>query len=161
MIAIDNCIISSLSKINRLDILKNLKGIFTSQGVFGEAINSEIEIIVNSISHALDEWLEIKSLEKPQEISKIQEKYQALSYVDCELILLCIENKCILLTDDTKLLKIAKNEFNISTFDMCELLLSFKRKKILNQNDINQIIEDLEKKDRYIFSKDNFILLRQ
>ena len=70
-------------------------------------------------------------------------------------------NKCIFLIDDTKLLKIAKNEFNISTFDMCELLLSFKRKKILNQNDINQIIEDLEKKDRYIFSKDNFILLRQ
>ncbi len=161
MIAIDNCIISSLSKINRLDILKNLKGIFTSPGVFEEAINSEIEIIVNSISQALDEWLEIKSLEKPQEISKVQEKYRALSYVDCELILLCIEYNCILLTDDTKLLKIAENKFNISTFDLCELLLSFKRKRILKLDDINQIIEDLEKKDRYKFSKDNFVLLLQ
>ena len=82
-------------------------------------------------------------------------------YVDCELILLCSENQCILLTDDKDLIRIAENEFNIDTFDLCQLLLTLKRKKVLNLKEIDEIIIALEKKDSYKFSHENLLLLRK
>ena len=154
MIAVDNCILSSLSKIGRLDLLKSFDNLITTSGVIQEGLKSEDKKLVESISSALDDWLSIKSINKPQTIPEIQAKHPSLSYIDCELILLCKEQKCILLSDDTKLINISENEFSIDTFDLFELLTALKNKDKLNSEEINNIIKDQEKKDRYKFSKD-------
>lgn len=154
MIVVDNCILSSLSKIGRLDLLKNFENLFITPGVIQEAMKSEDTKIVESISLALDDWLSIKSIKKTQDITDIQSKHPALSNIDCEMILLCKEEKGILLSDDTKLINISENEFNIETFDLLELLLALKNKEKIKSDDINKIVNDLEEKDRYIFSKD-------
>ena len=77
------------------------------------------------------------------------------------MILLCSENQCILLTDDRDLTIIAENEFNIDTFDLRQLLLTLKRRKILNVREIDEIIIALEKKDSYKFSPESLLLLRE
>ena len=115
-------------------------------------MRSEDTKIIESISSALDDWLMVKPIKKPQNIPD-------LSYIDCELILLCKEQKCILLTDDTKLITISENNFNIETFDFFEFLITLKNRKKLGTKDINKIVTDLEKKDHYKFSKDKLKLL--
>ena len=159
MIVVDNCILSSLSKIDRLDLLKSFKNLFTTPGVIEEALRSEDTKIIESISSALDDWLIVKPIKKPQNIPDLQTEHPALSYIDCELILLCKEQKCILLTDDTKLITISENNFNIETFDFFEFLITLKNRKKLGTKDINKIVTDLEKKDHYKFSKDKLKLL--
>ena len=154
MIVVDNCILSSLSKIDRLDLLKSFNNLYTTPGVIEEALRSEDNKIIESISSALDDWLNVKPIKKTQKIPDIQTKYPALSYIDCELILLCKEQKYILLTDDTKLINISEDNFNIETFDLFELLITLKNRKRLGTKEINKIVNDLEKKDHYKFSKD-------
>jgi len=158
---VDNCIISSLSKISRLHFLKHFQGVVVAHGVIEEALNSDIPQIIDSLTSALKDWLEQKTVNKPEEIPQIQKIHPHLSYVDCELILLCSENQFILLTDDKDLIRIAENEFNIDTFDLCQLLLTLKRKKVLNLKEIDEIIIALEKKDSYKFSHENLLLLRK
>ena len=161
MIVVDNCILSSLSKIDQLDLLNCFKKLFTTPGVIKEALRSEDTKIIESISSALDDWLIVKPIKKPQNIPNIQTEYPALSYIDCELILLCKEQKCILLTDDTKLINISEDNFNIETFDLFEMLIALKNKKKLSSEEIDIIIIDLEKKDHYKFSKNKLKTLKE
>ena len=161
MIVVDNCIISSLSKVGRLEILRNFSQVFTSQGVVEEILRSEIPSLIQSVSRALKGWLEVRALETNLNNSYVLGHQPALSYVDCELVLLCLEYDAVLLTDDTKLIIVAENEFGIRTFDLCETILALKRRRILSPEDVLKIIEDLEKKDRYSFSTGKIALLTE
>lgn len=93
-------------------------------------------------------------------ILNIQKENTALSIVDCELILLCLENEGALLSDDTKLLDIAGKKFGIRTFDLCDMIRSLKHKEKLDQEEVERIIIELERKDRYRFSRSSLRLLR-
>lgn len=136
-----------------MDLLEHISGIITSPGVVEELINSEIESIINSLRLALDDFLRISHAYKPQEIISYQEDHPALSYVDCELILISNNLSCPLLTDDAKLIAIAEEEFNIRVFDLCDLLLVLKEKNIISSKEIRKIAQDLELKDHYRFSQ--------
>lgn len=155
MILVDNCIISSLAKIDRMELLRNYPDVYTIHGVIEEAFESDISSIVNSLSNALDDWLGVEEVNNINRIPKLQHNYPSLSYIDCELIVSCEENEAILFTDDTKLLKIAENDFNITTYDLCEILLSLKNKNIIFSDEMEEIIEELKKKDRYKFSEED------
>lgn len=153
MIIVDNCIISSLSKIDRLEYLENYPEIYTIHGVVEEAFESEIPSIVEALSDALDDWLDVIEVGKINRIPKLQRDYPSLSYIDCELIVSCEENEAILFTDDTKLLGIAEKDFDITTYDLCEILFSLKNEDIILLGEMEKINEDLKKKDRYKFSE--------
>lgn len=160
MIVVDNCILSSLSKINRLDLLSRFKEVCTIQGVLEEAMNSDIESVMDSVLRASKKWLSIKHIAHPQNLPEIRAKHQALSFTDCELILLSKENDCPLLTDDTKLIEIAEKKFGIEVFDLFDLLMVSKKKGIIASKDIEKIILELRKKDNYEFPKAKLIILR-
>jgi len=68
MIVVDNCIISSLSKIKCLELLKYYNDIRTSDGVVQEAFKSEIDVIIKPLSEALTKWIKVVHLDLPQEI---------------------------------------------------------------------------------------------
>ncbi len=161
MIVIDNCILSSFSKIKRIELLKHLKDPHTSPGVIEEVLNSDMDVLIKSIKYALDNYLMISSYSYPQEIPDIQDKYPRLSYVDCELILLSKTHGCPLLTDDTDLIAIAADKFDIKVFDLCEFLMAMKNSEVLDLADLNDIIHNLERKDHYKFSKKCLRLLKQ
>lgn len=159
MIVVDNCILSSLSKIGRMDLLKHFKGPITSPGVVEEALSSATEAVIEGVSAALNDFLEVRIVSKHPDIPRLQAKYHALSYVDCELLLLCSEEGCPLLTDDSKLIRVAENTFHIPVYDLCDVFLALRRKKVLDRDEIAAIICDLERKDGYKFSKDDLLTL--
>jgi len=113
-----------------------------------------MESIMNPVQKASKKWLKIRSVRKPEDLPEMKAKHSALSFIDCELIMLCKENNCILLSDDTKLIEVAENEFDIETFDLFGLLLTNRKKGVISKKDIDNIIPSLRKKDHYEFSKD-------
>lgn len=160
MILVDNCVISSLIKIDRLELLKHFEGVTTTSGVIEEAFNSEITKIIKSLSNALDNWIEVEKITDNMRVLKIQNRYPSLSWVDSEIIILCLEKEAVLFTDDRRLIQIAEKEFGIETYDLCEILVGLKKKDLLLIDDIEDIVEKLEKKDRYIFSEEDLKMLR-
>ena len=159
MIVVDNCIISSLAKIEHLNLLRQFPDITTTPGVVEEAMRSEISEIISELSAAINNWILIRSPQSVEEVGELRLSHPALSYVDCELIYLCKENNGILFSDDTKLVNIAENEFNIEAFTLVEILLALKNRKILNRDAMKAILKGLEKKDRYGFSQDDISVL--
>jgi predicted nucleic acid-binding protein len=153
LILVDNCIISSLSKIGRLDLLKNLNGISTSIGVIKEIQNSQIQGLITESERAIKKWMLVRAPKDPNCVTKIQEDHPGLSYVDSELIVLCKEDGSMLMTDDSLLLEIAEKKFDLNTADLFEFLIALKNRDILKRTELCTIISTLEKKDRYSFPK--------
>lgn len=159
MILVDNCIISSLAKISKLELLKHFGGIHISPGVFDEAMDSGISAIERKVKKAIGIWMHIKVITDRTAIHRIKTDNLKLSYVDCELIYLADKLKCALFTDDRDLGKIAENKFHITIFDLESILLTLKNVGKITIGDIKEIIEELERKDSYKFSKDKIDLL--
>ena len=70
-----------------------------------------MESIMGPVRKASKKWLKMKTIRNPEDLPEMRAKYPALSFVDCELIMLCRENNGILLSDDTKLIEIAEKEY--------------------------------------------------
>jgi len=151
LIVVDTSVISSLSKIGRLELLKEFSEVRTTSSVVEEALDSEISSIMESLSRSLDDWLKVSTVVAINSIRKIQEDYPLLSHVDGGLIVFCRKNDGVLLTDDRRMLEVAEEEFDIETFDLCELLLALKNEDVISEDEIEDIIEQLKKKDRYEF----------
>jgi len=143
-----------------IHLLKNFREISTTAGVVEEILRSDRSEIIDPISSSFNKWLKIHSCSDYQRILEIQRENSALSIVDSELIILCLDNEAVLLSDDTKLLSIAEEKFGVTTFDLCDMIISLKNKEKLDRDEIERIIIDLERKDRYRFSRSSLRLLR-
>lgn len=154
MILLDNCILSSLAKIQKLNLLRHFGEVCISSGVFEEALHSGVIGIEKEIKHALGFWLSIQSVDDRLKIHELKDKNPMLSDVDCELIYLAKNLNCRILTDDRALGEIAKSKFNIDIFDLESILLTLKAEKIITTKDLKKIIIKLEKKDAYKFAEE-------
>ena len=152
MIIVDACILSSLSKIRRLELLLEFDEIITTSPVINELIESENEEIIQPLTKALRKWIRVLDDVDYGRASIIQRSFPYLSLVDCELLVACQDNDCILFSDDGRLLNVAGREYKIESYALHEIMLALKRTKVLNNQDIKEIIIELEKKDRYKFS---------
>jgi predicted nucleic acid-binding protein len=118
LIIADTNIISSFSKIHRLELLKHFNDLTISYGVIDEILRSKNNELILQLSSALNEWLKKISVIDLNEIITIQKDHDLLSIVDCELILICKENNADLISDDIDLLNIANEEYSIETYDL-------------------------------------------
>ena len=154
MIVIDTCIISSLVKTGRLELLRWFKDACTSPGVIREISSSGNPVLAKHVSDALTDWLTVRTVKNPDDLSSLQELYPVLGHVDCELVLLSKELKSALLTDDSRLIEEAGAEFGIETFDLCDVLVVLRMKDKIDGNQQDELIAELERKDHYKFSKE-------
>jgi len=152
---VDTSIISSLAKIGRLEMLKEFSDVWTTAGVVEEIVDSDISSVIDPLSNSLNDWVKTSTVVDIQRIRKIQRDYPSLSYVDSGLMIFCQKNDAILLTDDRKMLDVAEQEFEIDTYDLCEIFIALKNRELISEEDIVDIIEDLKKKDRYEFSEED------
>ncbi len=76
------------------------------------------------------------------------------------MILSCEENDAVLFSDDTRPIDVAEMDFNIRTFDLCDILIALKKRNRLPQDQIEEMIDQLERKDHYIFKEDSLIKLK-
>ena len=165
MILLDTCILSSLAKIEKLSLLdilfrkhfcyitaSILKELNTNK-IAGFKFVEKIEEMV-SFTEAKNKICilspESKELEQAY---KLQDQYN-LSLVDCECIVLARLKNAILLTDDTKLGKVALKEGIQKVYDLKSLLeANIIEEKIKNREELEEIIECLRRRDYYLFSE--------
>ncbi len=149
---LDNSVLSSLAKIGKLGILKNMGKITVLNSVLDEAFRSWIETIGIELEKALNDWLTVQSTAIDTiSIYKYRKAHPQLSRVDCELILTAEKLGCGLITDDQDLALFAEQK-RITVFDLESILLALKEKNILTREDIALIVAELEVKDSYKFS---------
>ncbi len=159
MPVIDTCILSSLSKINKLYVLTETpKDYRITPSVLNELDKNRIAgfKFVEKIYELLADGklqqtpVDIDGLKN---IQKLREKYR-LSLADCECIIACREHNDILLTDDTYLAKIAAKEGIKQVYDLKDLLgASITNQTIENNAELHEIISLLKEKDHYEFSE--------
>ncbi|MGB8216084.1 MAG: PIN domain-containing protein [Candidatus Methanoperedens sp.] len=164
---IDTCILSSLAKIDRLDLLDILfKKHF---GYITPSILNELNInkiagfkFVEKIEEKIS-FIQVKNKicvlspdsKELEQAYKFKEMYK-LSLADCESIVLAKSRKDILLTDDSYLGKVASQEGIKKIFDLKSLLeANIIEGKISNRKELEEIIESLKQKDYYSFSEDD------
>lgn len=167
MILIDTCILSSLAKIDRLnllDILFKKHFCYITPAVLEELnINKvagfkfigKIENLV-SFKEAKNKLCilspETKELEQAY---RLKDRYK-LSLVDCEYIVLARSKNAIVLTDDSYLAKVAFKEGIEKVYDLKSLLEAcIIEGAIKHQSELEEIVENLKEKDYYIFSEKN------
>ena len=159
MILLDTGFLSSLFKINRLELVKKhfeAEYVVIPNAVFEEL--SKTEFFAELIQFiAVDEYYVDEKrwiLVKKAEIEIDEEK---LGNGEKEAISLAKKHNALLLIDDRSARSVAKRE-GIMTATLPEFLLDCKDARSLSKDDISIIVELLKEKDFYKFKKD--ILMR-
>ncbi len=75
-----------MTKIGKMELLKEFSDVWTTAGVIEEIVDSDISSIVNPLSKSLNDWLNTSTVIDIERIRKIQKEYPSLSYVDSGLI---------------------------------------------------------------------------
>lgn len=165
MIILDTCILSSLAKIDRLDLLHILfrkHFCYITPSILQELNTNKIVgfKFVDKIEKMLS-FTDVKNkicilLPKSDELEQaynIKDMHN-LSLVDCECIVLTRSRNAILLTDDAKLGNTALKEGISEVYGLKNLLEANIVKGIINnRNELEDIIDRLRRKDYYLFSE--------
>ena len=161
MIIVDTGFISSLFKINRLELVKRhfkAKYVVIPHAVFEELSKTvffaELIQFIAVNEDSLDEkhWILVKKAE-------IEIDEEKLGSGEKEAISLAKKHNALLLIDDRTARSVAKSE-NVMTATLPEFLLDCKDARSLSKDDISIIIGLLEEKDFYKFKKEVLIRLK-
>lgn len=161
MAIVDNNILSSLAKIERLSLLPDLfDEAATVPSVLDELHKDEIAGYgfvdrIDGVKGYRGGWLQISTLTKA-EIQLADEIVDAtLAFTDAECIAAAENRDARLLTDDRHAGEIASQR-GVEVWDLKLLLEAALVKNLIEtEGELDSLIEDLHKKDGYRFSKDD------
>lgn len=153
LIICDTDFLSSLLKIKRLELVKDLfkqKNLYIPVAVLSEI--AEIYLIADLLNK---DWIKVKKVsEVDLKRMETDNEFANLGSGEKECLVLCKQfPDSILLMSDNKARKIA-NKNNIAVLNIPAFLLACKEIGILGSDDIAIIIRDLKDKDYYEFSKE-------
>jgi predicted nucleic acid-binding protein len=161
---IDTCVLSSLAKIDRLDLLrKSFENIIITPSVVNEIEEVGEAKFVKRIKEALyfekieeGKFIFVVSLSQKelQYAHKLKGKY-GLSIADSECIAVAKMRKMLLLSDDKYLGKMAINEEVEHVYDLLTFLEACIVKGIIQKEELIEIVSLLKKRDFYVFSEDD------
>lgn len=120
---------------------------FITIEVYGEL--SRNKSLIKSLTKTLKEG-NIEILGSP-ELANLQSKYPELGIGELSVIA-SAENK-IAFIEDRKAERIAEQE-GLIVFNIPELLLVLKEKKLVDRKEMKRIVEELKDKDNYFFKKE-------
>lgn len=171
MILVDTCILSSLAKINRLDLLDILfkkHDCYITPTILKELDANRVagfgfvERIWQLISFkdAKNKVCILLPESKEFELSYMLRGQYKLSFTDCECIVLAKSRNAILLTDDTYLGRVAAGEGVKNVYDLKNVLEANMIEGVIkNMGELEDIISNLRKMDNYLFSEDDLMEL--
>lgn len=164
MVIVDNNILSSLAKANRLDLLEKLfeevrttpevMHEFRDEAIIGYEFVENVER-VKTYSNNDERWLRIvpPTKQENEQKEKLTEKKEGISNADAECLSVALNRDEALLTDDFRLGKVAKQN-GIDVYDLETFLLACVKQKILYKPDeAKETIKKIEEKDFYTFSE--------
>ena len=140
MIAIDSCPLIHLSKIGRLDILKNCS-LITTESVRGEVViegKVGVSMLKEYFKHVEVVELSEKDIGTASSIVGSEYVHQA----DAELLLLAKRKNCTLLTNDRALVLLARS-MGIKVWWVTTLILNLVKAGRLNKEEGKYILDDL------------------
>ena len=164
MTVVDTCVLSSLAKIDRLDLLhKSFVSIIATPSVVNEIEEVGEAKFVRKIKEALyfegieeGKFIFVVSLSQ-KELSyahKLKTKY-GVSIADFECIAIAKMRREILLSDDKYHGKIALREEVEHVYDLLTFLEACIAKGMIQKAELIEIISLLRKRDFYKFSEDD------
>ena len=164
MVVVDTCIMSSLAKIDELDLLHEFFGdIIVVPSVADEVERVEWAKFARSIKEVLyfekageNEFV----LVVPLSSKELQYAYTlktgcGLSIADSECIAVAKIRKRVLLSDDKYLGRMAVNEGVKHVYDLLTFLEACIVKGIIQKDKLTEIVSLLKKRDFYRFSSDD------
>ena len=164
MTLIDTCVLSSIAKIDRFDLLRqSFEKILVTPSVVNELEEVGEAKFVRKIKEALyfeeiDEgkFIFVVSLSQKelQYAHKLKTKY-GLSIADSECIAVAKMRKMLLLSDDKYLGEMAINEEVEHVYDLLTFFEACIVKGIIQKEELIEIVSLLKKKDFYKFSEDD------
>ena len=164
MTVIDTCVLSSLAKIDRLDLLrKSFENIIVTPSVVNEIEEVGEAKFIKRIKEALyfeeveeGKFILVVSLSSKelQYAHKLKTEY-GLSIADSECIAVAKMRKTLLLSDDKYLGKMAINEEVEHVYDFLTFLEACIVKGLIKGEELIEIISLLKKRDFYEFSEDD------
>jgi len=164
MTVIDTCVLSSLAKIDRLDLLRtSFENIIATPSVVNEIEEVGETEFVKRIKEALyfeeieeEKFILVVSLSSKelQYAHKLKTEY-GLSIADSECIAVAKMREMLLLSDDKYLGKMAINEEVEHVYDFVTFLEACIVKGIIQKEELIEIVSLLKKRDFYEFSEDD------
>lgn len=167
IVIIDADIISCLAKIKRFRLLQKLfqnAQFIIPQRVYEEIIRAKREgyTFVDYILRLInDEILDLPILTS-DEISKIKdlEESMNLHFGEIEAIVLALRENAILLSNDSQVKKqIQRFSLGIEVFNLEDIISTLiDVGELTSENDIKQLIEEIENKDRVLIRNKTYLL---
>lgn len=162
MTVVDTCVLSSLAKVERLNLLrKSFENILVTPSVINELEKVGEAKFVKRIKEVLcfeevaeDKFIFVASLSQKelQYAYKLKTEY-GLSIADSECIAVAKMRKMILLSDDKYLGKMAASEEVEHVYDLLTLLEACIVKGIIQKTELIEIVSLLKNRDFYEFSE--------
>jgi predicted nucleic acid-binding protein len=160
MTLVDNNVLSSLAKIDRLELLNSLfKEVATTPSVLDELQSDKVSgyDFVNRIDdnkHYNSGWLHIRSPTE-QDIALTEGIVDAsLSFTDAECIAIAERRGERLLTDDGHAGEIASQRGDIDVWDLALFIEGCVKKGLIkDEGQLNTLLQDLHQQDCYRFSQ--------
>ena len=164
MTLIDTCVLSSIAKIDRFDLLRqSFEKILVTPSVVNELEEVGEAKFVRKIKEALyfeeieeGKFIFVVSLSQKelQYAHKLKTKY-GLSIADSECIAVAKMRKMLLLSDDKYLGEMAINEEVEHVYDLLTFFEVCIVKGIIQKEELIEIVSLLKKNDFYNFSEDD------
>ena len=169
MIIVDTSIISSLAKINKLNMIKSIfknETIVIVYEVVNELLVSKekgydfVDKILNVMASEESElnkgkWI-LKKYPDEKTSLMIDQLYEIYPHIHmCEIVSIAFakHNNATLLIDDRQAIQVAKKE-KIETYTLPSLIQYCKEIEIIDVDEIKEIIKFLELRDYYKFQED-------
>jgi len=158
MVIVDNNVLSSLAKIDRLALLPEVfDDVATVSSVFDELHQDEVagyEFVerIDEVKGYRDGWLQIRSMAEPELQFADEIVDSSLAYTDAKCIATAYHREERLLTDDGHAGEMASQQ-GIEVWDLKLLLEAATLGGVIeSKTEIEAIINELREKDGYRFS---------
>ena len=167
IVVIDTDIISCLAKIKKFQLLQKLfreAQFIIPQRVYEEIIRAKKEgyAFVDYVLHLInDRIMDLTSLTST-EILKIKELDENLNlhFGEIEATVLALRNNAILLSNDSRVKKeIQRLNLGIEVFNLEDIISTLiDVGELTSENDVKQLIEEIEAKDRVLIRNKGYLL---
>src|SRR3989338_565327 len=139
MAVIDSSVLILLSRVNKLYLIKGyFKKALITQEIYDEV---KVGIGANDILNACKDWIKTENPKNSDEIISIS-KSEDLEKADASIIVLAIEKKKILLTNDYASVMCARSK-GVECWWLTTFILRCMKKNIISKEEAKQILFEL------------------
>jgi len=147
MVVVDSSALIPLSRIGRLELLKQLfKDIKTIEEVYEETVKESNKRGINNLEDAFKNWIKV------QEYKREDKTVNGLSITDSKLIQFAEESSDTLITNDQAMKKVAETK-RIEVYWLTTVIIKAVKEKKLKPNEAKEMLHELVKEGMNLNNK--------